>query len=407
MKKDKCILALVFTVICCLFGCNKWFKSSNISEKQVGTDENIILFIPTEEDEKLFFFDLSSLIDTIKYVKLEFSDQSIIGAIGKIIVFEDHIYIFDVQTYSLFVFDMNGNYLHKIDKKGQGPGEYIQLDFFDIDKENKHIVLTDLMSYWVMRYDLDGNFLSRQKIPVWCEGVSILPDKGVVLYANFRNNTEKLAQEYNLIYLDSTMNYQQAYFKYNSKDIDQRKIPSTSTSGHFYSFEDHINFSFPGGNTVYQILEDSLVSKYQFDFGKEVLPHPTNYEKFIEKTANTNKYNGFWGPVMETDNLIFYSMRTNIYPILSKVYFSKNSNNMLSSVVYMIENGFSLDIPLTGYDSWIVSEIQAYQLVEWKNALSKEKKESAGRYTKARLSLAEELTDEDNPVLMFYKLKPF
>ena len=191
----------------------------SLPKKGIGKEDSIISVIPGDD---LFMFDLSPYIDTVKYVKLELTDESVIGAVDKVVIYEERIYILDTKTSSLFIFDMEGNYLHKIANIGQGPGDYTQLDFFDIDKENRHIVLTDLMAYWVMRYDFEGNFLSKQKIPIWCEGVSILPDKGVGLYANFRDNSDKLEQEYNLVCLDSAMNFKRAYFPYNLKILTKK-----------------------------------------------------------------------------------------------------------------------------------------------------------------------------------------
>ena len=65
----------------------------------------------------------------------------------------------------------------------------------------------------------------------------------------------------------------------------------------------------------------------------------------------------------------------------------------------------------TGYDSWIVSEMRPHSLINAKdnylNHMKNNKKTPLNKYAKELLSLAESLTEEDNPVLMFYKLKPF
>ncbi|WP_019541463.1 6-bladed beta-propeller [Proteiniphilum acetatigenes] len=150
--------------------------------------------------------DISPFLDTIKYVKLELTEESIIGYIQKLTVYEDRIYILDTQTSPLFVFNINGEYLFKISNVGQGPKEYSQLDFFDIDFKNKQIVLTDLMGYWIMKYDLDGHFINRKKIPFWIEGIVPCHDNGYAIYANYRKNKTTMKKEYNLMYLDSLMN---------------------------------------------------------------------------------------------------------------------------------------------------------------------------------------------------------
>ena len=398
------ILITIFS--CCFFGCKKNSHLNHIPENHIGNEEYVISIIPPKDFNQ---FDLTPYLDSVKYVVLELTDESLIGSIDKIVIYEERIYILDTKTHSLFVFDMDGAYIHKIARVGQGPGDYTQIDFFDIDIKKKQIVLTDLMSYWVMRYDLDGKFLFKQKIPVWCYGVSILPNSGIVLYADFRNNSEKLAQEYNLIYLDSTMNYKKAYFPYNSKDFNQEIKPPASIGGQFFALDEFLNFTFPGGNTVYQITEDSLINRYQFNFGNDILPieNPTNPSQFTEQLRR--KYNGFLTSVMENEEVLFFTMQTNIDLPLRfgyTVYYSKKSRNMLSAYLFMIEK-FNINFPRTCYDSWIVSVMESYSLIEWKEKYPKEQISFAGSYTKARLDLAKELTDDDNPVLMFVKLKDF
>jgi len=398
---------LLILCISCLFSCDKRIR---IAESPIGKEEHLISVLPKEEDFDVF--DLTPYIDTIKFVKLELTDdnESLIGTIDKVIVYDERIYILDLITHSLFVFDMEGHYLHKITRIGQGPGEYTQLDFFDIDRENKHIVLTDLMSYWVMRYDLEGNFLFKQKIPFWCEDVSVLPNNGIVLYANFRNNSYTLEQEYNLLFLDSNMQLKQAYFPYHSQKLGRIKL-STTSQGHFYVFEDKMHFSFPSGSTVYQISGDSLISIYQFDFGKDIVPvdNPINSSLFIERSSHQGAYNGFKGPVMENDRLLFFTMWTTINtPVFYNVYYSKESGNQLVSTSFTVLEGESFSpILRTGYKSWIVSEMMTSSFLSIKESFPKEKLSSAGCYTKARLDIAKDMTEDDNSVLVFYKLKSF
>ena len=392
-------------IFCCLYGCKKPSKLMRIEENIIGNEEFVISVSPNELD--LAPFDLTPFIDSIKYVKLELTDESLIGSIDKIVIFEELIYILDIQTKSLFVFNMDGKFSHKISKIGQGPGEYIQLDFFDIDRENKHIVLTDLMSYWVMRYDMNGEFLFRRKIPVWCEGLSILPNKGIVLYSNFRNNTDNLLQEYNLIYLDSNMNFKRGYFPYNSKEFNQRIRVAASMGGQFFAYEENLYFTFPGGSTVYQVEEDSLIIKYKFDFGKDMreIENQIKSDKLAEQLDK--RYNGFWSYVMENDKLLFFTMVSVPVPLLNALYYSKESGKQLFSIFYFVEDKIQIDFPQTGYKSWIIYDIQPFEIIKWKERFPKDNIPSAGRYTKARLDLAEELTDEDNPVLMFLKFKDF
>ena len=402
MKKATWILFIISA--CSLCGCEKWGRSN---KNQMGKGTQVISISPNKDNA---FIDISPYLDTLKYVKLELTDESMIGLIDRIIIFEDRIYIHDSKTLSLFIFDMEGRYLFKIAKFGQGPGEYAQLDFFDIDRESRHIVLSDLTNYWVMRYDLDGQFLFRQKIPVWCYGVSVLPNNGIVLFAAFSNNSTKLTQEYNLFFLDSCMNIQKSFFPYNSRDLNPRIVPIVSQGGHFYTFENNLYFAFPDGSMIYQITADSVLIKYQFDFGKSVL-HVENPQSdpnlFTERLSQRN-YNGLYAPIVENDQLLNFCMKTTQTPLLYYVFYSKSSGNLIASYSFAIEQVCCMGNILSGYDSWLVySDWDTEAIVNWRETFPKDQISTAGKFTKARLAFAEELTEDDNPVLVFFKLKPF
>ena len=76
--------------------------------------------------------------DTLKtnfvhYIPLETTKDCLIGWANKVLIKNDRIYVADFnQAMALFIFDMKGNFLFKIDKRGQGPGEYVNFKDFDI-----------------------------------------------------------------------------------------------------------------------------------------------------------------------------------------------------------------------------------------------------------------------------------
>jgi len=124
-------------------------------------------------------------------------------------------------------------------------------------------------------------------------------------------------------------------------------------------------------------------------------------------TKSKSDYNGLFGSIKETDQLLFFSMRTTVsHNGLYHVYYSKETGNILSSFVFMAEEDF-LGFPKTGYGSWIVSEHPVENLISWKDRILEKKAIPTNDRIKAKLSLAEGLTWDDNSVLMFYKLKPF
>lgn len=46
------------------------------------------------------------------------------GRLKEILIRDKFIYAIDLSQMAIFVFDKKGNYISKLDKRGNGPGEY-------------------------------------------------------------------------------------------------------------------------------------------------------------------------------------------------------------------------------------------------------------------------------------------
>ncbi len=415
------ILPLLLSIFCLLFcGCKE--KSPQTEDSFIEREDVVIirLNLPAPKDTKFETKDILPYMDSIHYVRLELTDNSIIGSMDKVEIYNDRIYILDTQSSALFVFDMTGNFLFKIHNIGNGPEEYIQLDFFDIDRKQKQIVLTDLMSYHVMRFDLNGNYISRQKIPFWNEGAGPIPEKGVALFANFRDN-KKLNPECNLICLDSLMQVEQCHFLYNSSDYASQKIRfSTPQRDSFWNGPDgRLNFQY--FNEIYQVSSNKLNLSYLFDFGKysfdkNHLQHTSELKEYLKKGDYYELFN-----FVETNDLIAFGVSSPSFPMLQIGFYSKESENIIFYPAYSFgeTESFSGIFFKCAYNSYIVSEISADGLLSWKANVeerklklkNKELKQLNFELEKEELKqlkqLADKLTIDDNSILMFYKLKPF
>lgn len=398
MKKKYYALSLLY-----LIACN---EVNRIKENKISGYKNNIEVIDLANSDVDKTIDITPFIDTLRFVKLELTDESIIGYIQKLIVYKEHIYILDTQTSSLFIFDIDGRFLSKIQSIGQGPGEYTQLDFFDIDYAREQILLTDLMGYQVLKYDLEGQFIERMKIPLWIEGLAPVFQKGYVVYANFRNNKRVMSPEYNLIYLDSLMKIERAYFPYDSYSVGKNSfnIP-TPQSGVFYTYKENIVFFTLHNYFIYRINRDGLFPSYEIRFTNKV----NNYNSLIEDALSDAKSfeNGqFYSitSVQETDQLLSFTFTRPSSPLLYQTYFFKNSKRILCAFDYTVGGQLQFDIPtIASYDSWLISELSIEKLLTWKENVKENHDENS--FLQKKKTVVEGLTLDDNPVLMFYKLK--
>jgi hypothetical protein len=102
--------------------------------------------------------ELNLKFEHIRYVPLETSDDCLIGNVSKTLIKNNKIYVADFHMASaIFVFDMNGKFLFKIARKGQGPGEYISFHDFDVNS-NGEIFIFDQHRKKFLVYNDTGKY---------------------------------------------------------------------------------------------------------------------------------------------------------------------------------------------------------------------------------------------------------
>jgi hypothetical protein len=101
----------------------------------------------------------------IEIIPLETTDESLIRNIDKLIYYNNNFYILDYSAYKILVFDNRGNYLFKIDNRGQGPDQYIHIADFDIDRNGNKLTLISAVDAKLHEYDLNGRFLRQYTLP--------------------------------------------------------------------------------------------------------------------------------------------------------------------------------------------------------------------------------------------------
>lgn len=103
----------------------------------------------------------SSFVDSISYISLETTDQCLVGSIKDVIISDKYILVLDKILPVVWIFDKEGHYLTKIDRKGDGPEEYVNLSQFDYDRKKEHVLLLDSWTQSILFYGLDGSFVKE------------------------------------------------------------------------------------------------------------------------------------------------------------------------------------------------------------------------------------------------------
>ena len=119
--------------------CRPKASSTILSAKQEETITTINLDNSKNSSELLY----SSFFKEPKTIILETTEDCLIKRIHGIEIFNEKIYIHDDKMKRLFVFNIDGKFNCEIGKPGAGPGEYVELSDFTIDRKNNVIYLWD------------------------------------------------------------------------------------------------------------------------------------------------------------------------------------------------------------------------------------------------------------------------
>lgn len=143
---------LISLITCLIIGCTQ----KNINQEDNGLFHEININIKDSRQLKL-----SDISTDIRYVKLESRNDIYIPFSYNMVVYKNRIYIVGYKNQSAFLscFDENGKLLFLLMNKGQGPGEYVNIDDIIINPYSDEIELLDSYSQKILKYDLDGNFL--------------------------------------------------------------------------------------------------------------------------------------------------------------------------------------------------------------------------------------------------------
>ena len=108
------------------------------------------------------------IFERVELIPLETTDESLFGRFEGIISrlhYHDGV-LYIEESRKIFAFDATtGEFLFKIDDRGQGPKEYLHIADFEIDRQRNKILILDPFLNSLIEYDLSGRFVRRIQLP--------------------------------------------------------------------------------------------------------------------------------------------------------------------------------------------------------------------------------------------------
>ena len=208
---------------------------------------------------------LKDLFSRIEVIPLETNDTALMDHVHRIRKVNNKYYILNEDypgfTYiNILVYDAEGNFLHTIGKKGQGPEEYPWLIYdMDIDTE-KDLVYMMSPSGMLYLYRTDGSFVRKMNMPegLIYHGLQFLNSNQLLSWAG---GTDIDNDAMCVLDADSAKLIKGLWRDHNDPNWDIIEFT--------YAYQDKIYFTPSIDRQVYEVTSDSLRFAYEWDFGED------------------------------------------------------------------------------------------------------------------------------------------
>lgn len=191
----------------------------------------------------------SMFADSVEYVDLEITNESMISRIGDIEITDSAIVVCDSRQGAVMLFDRIGNFSRRIGQRGEGPEEYLAP--LRIDADGERIYVYDRWRQGVMKYDYSGRFEGLDSIGP-AEDIAIL-GQGRYLVADFNSS------EGSGVYVVTTDPYRRNLIAKRRDPVDRTHMWEFYRSGSGLTV-----MSSDFENRLYRYAGDSLVAEVRF-----------------------------------------------------------------------------------------------------------------------------------------------
>jgi hypothetical protein len=172
-----------------------------------------------------------------------------------------------MRINGLIAIDLKGNVLWKNDKKGKGPGEYLNIFDLTVLPGSEQIVINDNWSQKLIVLNKDGNYFNQVDYTLNSHNmVEVNPGTLVV----------NLSKGFDMSHPEQTLNYDLAYMDLKG-NISKKVLPNKHTGKGWFSYGDSQTLV-PGEKellytntldySIYLVTPEGATPKWTLDFGR-------------------------------------------------------------------------------------------------------------------------------------------
>ena len=363
------------------------------------------------------YTELDSILDTVGYVPMETSEESIIGAIDELIITDSYILILDrYQTQSIFIFNRAGTYIRKIHNIGQGPGEFTQPTDLIADEETDQIILLHGFPSKLIKYNFKGEYEGEIALPMRFTALSFIQDTCIALYNEPNNrkygNPRKVS---NQIYSRILVITPSGEYIHTGGSLNSTYEENIESNVEFGIMDNCgiVSFQPKFCDTIFLMKVYDHVPQLVVDFEDHTIDQKMVAAKSIEEFKHICFENDFYylyGRHNQTEEIISFKIAVLSQNKIYQAYYNKLTNDALIFPELKVDNPFNPGniFPLTSFRDYFVTVVYPMQIIDVTQSLEiqvDQISEENLRYTPPQ-EMLDRIDENSNPILCFFKLRP-
>ncbi len=380
-----------------IIGCSS--KSQEPLKNKINSENKApTTFIKLRQDGEQQL-NVSEFADTVLYIPLETSSESLIRRITQVQLIGNRILLncFD----KLLLYSKSGKFIRQIGKKGKGPGEYLIIFGFDVINDTILISTTGKRS--LLKYSFQGNFLGEQPTNSSWVNFSITPENNIIEY----NNTIEA-----LIFFDQKFNVIDTVFIDNNVSAKRAIYTWWDTFDTFFQKgTQKLFFTNYMSDTIWDISSGKKNIGYILNIGDKILPKKYQVEFF---NGDSERFKRMAAPfqkvnLVETSKYLFLFQKGWIENNIHSIYIHDRIRNVTRKfeTPYIFDDlvGYQNLIPRYSASNCIIATINPVELKEsMKNKRSISKAEEDIQ-SPLWLKQMEQVNENDNPILVLMQVR--
>lgn len=387
MRTLKTLITVILTI-------TVWFTIISCSNTSGKSEQSETIFLKFEANKPPVTTMLSEIVEKVRIIPLETTPDCYINDIARVFVGKKNILVMSPGAQQdLFLYTMDGRFVRKIGKPGKGPGEYTDIRDISVFEEPGEVYLSTGLNGDMIVFNFNGALVRRIKgIPGASESKRIGKHK-TAYYSHI---------DYEVKVVDEQAMDTSGYIPLDSKYKSPLANMAGSVHGGFF-------FCATGKDTIWQFTEDSFIPKIVCDFGSGSMTFNEYYSTFRSGGLPSGKIliegfpfygSGYYHILLmredeqgeyQTYDLLVNEETSEIY----HVKFSSESDDILFADAVFFKN--------TAFSGEFIAAAYAADLID---GIDEIKKNKNFRYDSEMITQIENLTVEDNPVLVLYTFKP-